>query len=146
MFDRSIAGQHASGVVVSRQLSSVALTLALLAGNVAVCAGWVPTPEARMACCSAGNACPMHREDRQSNDGDPVTQAQADSCCAAAEREHSNHSSPLALVVISSAVLGSGVFVPMTAPALVTRDKWRTVAPTPITAVPKHVLLSVFLV
>ena len=55
-FDRSTAGEHATRVVVfSRRLSSVALTLALLAGNIGVCAAWAATPEARMACCAEGH-------------------------------------------------------------------------------------------
>lgn len=92
----------------------------------------------------------MHPEgSRHSHDagsGSPVTQAQADGCCAASEREHSNQSNPTPLVVISSAVLGAGVVVPAVAPALVMSDTWRTVTPIPIAPVPKHVLLSVFLV
>ena len=72
-------------------------------------------------------------------------QTQADSCCASSERDHSNQSSPTSVVAISSAVLGPGVVVPVTAPARVLSDAWRAVAPIPFAPVPTHVLLSVFL-
>jgi len=75
-----------------------------------------------------------------------MTQAQADSCCASSERDHSNQSSPTFVVVISNAVLGPGVVVPVTVPALVLSDAWRTSAPLPTAPIPKYVLLSVFLI
>jgi hypothetical protein len=101
-----------------------------------------------MACCADGNVCPMH--DGKSHGGShsdgAMTQAEADSCCASSERDHSNQSSPTFVVVISSAVLGPGVVVPVTVPALVLSDAWRTSAPLPTAPIPKYVLLSVFLV
>ena len=75
-----------------------------------------------------------------------LTQAEADSCCAAAERHGSNQSNPSAATVITAAVLGVGVILPAPVPALVLRDAWRTSAPLPLAPVPRHVLLSVFLV
>jgi hypothetical protein len=75
-----------------------------------------------------------------------LTQMQADSCCATSERETSNPSNPTFVAVISSAVLGSGIVLPASVPSLVLSDGWRTVAPIPLTPVPRHVLLSVFLV
>jgi hypothetical protein len=81
-----------------------------------------------------------------STGANPVTQAQADSCCAASEREPSNQSKSRSLVTVGSAVLGAGVVIPVTTPALVTSDGWRTASPIPIPPVPKYVLLSVFLV
>jgi hypothetical protein len=100
-----------------------------------------------MSCCTESSDCPMHTEDAQHSGGTSfVTQAQADSCCASSESHDSNPSSPTSIVVISSAVLGPGVVVPETAPALVLSDAWRTAAPIPLTPVPRHVLLSVFLV
>jgi hypothetical protein len=74
-----------------------------------------------------------------------VTQAQADACCAASEREKSNSSTPTAVTLISAAVLGAGVAVPSITPALVLTDGWRTDAPIHSPPVPRHVLLSVFL-
>jgi hypothetical protein len=99
-----------------------------------------------MSCCTESSDCPMHNEGTHHSGGtNLVTQAQADSCCASSESHHSNQSSPTFVALISSP-LGPGVVVPAPAPALVLSDGWRTVAPIPLAAVPKHVLLSVFLV
>jgi hypothetical protein len=89
----------------------------------------------------------MHKGDSHSPGSARVlTQAQADSCCAAAEGQHSNQSTPSFVTAITAAVLGVGVVLPANVPALVLSDAWRTSAPIPIAPVPKHVLLSVFLV
>ena len=121
--------------------------MGLLAGNAAVCAGWLSTPEARMACCAEGHECPMHKGDSHgSASGRVLTQAQADSCCASSERKNSDQSNPSFAAAITAAVLGVGIVLPVSVPALVLSDAWRTSAPIPIAPVPKHVLLSVFLV
>jgi len=88
----------------------------------------------------------MHTGGDSSGSEQVISQAQADACCAISEREQSNPSTPTFVTMISSAVLGVGVVVPMPAPALVLSDGWRTAAPIPIAPVPRHVLLSVFLV
>ena len=138
--------EHPTHVVTfSHRLSAVALSLALLAGNVALCAGWAATPEARMACCAEGVACPMHRSDSPDNQR-VVSQAQADSCCASAERDAQGSSNPTSVVTMSAAVLGPAIVLPADVPALVLTDAWRTVPPAPASHVPRHVLLSVFLV
>ena len=130
-----------------RRLSALALPLALVGGNAAVCAGWMPSPEARLACCSEGGACPMHTGDSQSPGSDPViTQVQADNCCASAERQNSSQSSPTVVAAITSAVLGTGIVMPASIPALVLSDGWRPAAPTRAGPIPRHVLHSVFLV
>ena len=130
-----------------RRISVLMLMLALVDAHVAVCAGWEATPEARMACCSEGHECPMHKGDAQSfGSARVLTQAQADSCCASAEGQNSNQSNPSFVTAITAAVLGVGVVMPANVPALVLSDAWRTSAPIPIAPVPKHVLLSVFLV
>ena len=133
--------------IVIRRLSAVLLAAGLLAGDAAVCAGWLATPEARMACCSEGHECPMHKGDSKSaGSASVLTQAQADSCCASAERENSDQSNPSSVTAITGAVLGIGVVMPASVPALVLSDAWRRSAPIPIAPAPKHVLLSVFLV
>ena len=130
-----------------RRLAALALAFGLMAGNAAICAGWMPTPEARMACCADGGDCPMHKGDSHRSGSEPgLTQAQADSCCASSERENSSQSSPTFVSAITAAVLGVGMVLPASVPALVLSDAWRTSAPIPIAPVPKHVLLSVFLV
>jgi hypothetical protein len=129
------------------RLAAVALAFGLVAGNAAVCAGWLPSPEARMACCADGADCPMHKGDsHHSGSARVLTQAQADSCCAAAEGQNSNKSNPSFVAAITAAVLGAGTVFPANVPALVLSDGWRTSAPIPVAPVPKHVLLSVFLV
>jgi hypothetical protein len=89
----------------------------------------------------------MHKgRSEESGSQHAITQAQADACCAASEREQSSSSNPAAAQAISAAVLGPGVVLPAIAPALVLTDGWRTVAPIHSPPVPRHVLLSVFLV
>ena len=130
-----------------RRLAALALTFGLMAGNAAICAGWMPTPEARMACCADGGECQLHKgHSHHSGSGRVLTQAQADSCCASSERESSDQSSQTFIAAITAAVLGVGTVLPADVPALVLSDAWRTSAPLPVAPVPKHVLLSVFLV
>jgi hypothetical protein len=74
------------------------------------------------------------------------TQAEADSCCAASEQDSSNSPAPTLVTAVPSAVLDSDVVLPESVPSLVLRDSWRTVLPAPTRPVPKHVLLSVFLI
>jgi hypothetical protein len=100
-----------------------------------------------MACCSDGGACPMHKGESHRSGSDRVlTQAQADSCCASSEREDSSQPSPSFVAAITNAVLGTGTVLPASVPALVLSDGWRTTVPIPTAPIPKHVLLSVFLV
>ena len=129
------------------RLSAVILCVGFIAGNATVCAGWLPSPDARMACCADGGDCPMHKgESDQPASARVLTQAEADNCCAASEPEQSSPSAPTVANAISIAVLGPATVVPMTVPALVLSDDWRTASPIPTTPVPKHVLLSVYLV
>ena len=130
-----------------RRFSAAALSLALLAGDVAQCAGWAATPEARMACCADEATCPMHRSEGQgAGDRRIVTQVQADGCCAASEPDRSDQSTPTFAATISSAVLGTATALPATLPVFVLRGAWQVAVPLPPSSVPKHVRLSVFLV
>ena len=132
---------------LAQRLAALALTFALMAGNDAICAGWMPTPQARMACCADGCECPMHKGDSLRSGSERVlTQAQADSCCASSESKNPNQSSPTFVAVITAPVHGNGIVLPANIPALVLSDGWRTSAPIPVAPVPKHLLLSVFLV
>lgn len=133
--------------VVPGRFPALLLTLALSASPVVVCGGWMPAPEARMACCSEGGACPMHKSDTpDAARSHQVTQAQADQCCASSERDERTPSPMTFAATISPAVLGSAVVLPVRAPALVLSGAWRMSAPVPLTPIPKHVLLSVFLI
>jgi hypothetical protein len=134
-------------VRVARRVWAVLLCLGLVTGNAAVCAGWAPTPQARMACCADGGACPMHGgESHAAESARALTQADADSCCASSERERSRPPTPTFAAAISVAVLGTGIMVPASVPVLVLSDDWRVLSPDPPPPVPRHVLLSVFLV
>jgi hypothetical protein len=146
--DRASTVEHPSAVVrLVQRLAAVALTFALMAGNATMCAGWKAIPEGRMACCADGAECPMHKGNSHRSGSERVlTQAQVDSCCALSEGKNSNQSSPTFVAAITAAVLGDGIILPANVPDLVLSDGWRTSAPIPIEPVPKHVLLSVFLV
>ena len=130
-----------------QRLSVIALTLALVAGDAAMCAGWRLDPEARMACCVDGGECSGHTGDsHHSASGRGLTQAQADSCCASSEDRNSKQSNVSMVPAITAAVLGVGAIQPANVPPLVLSDAWRTAVPIPIAPVARHVLLSVFLV
>ena len=112
-----------------------------------MCAGWVPAPAARMACCEEGGHCAEHDGDsRTAGVHRVLTQGDADRCCASSERGGSTPSTPTFAPSVSVAALEPGVVLPRIVPALVLSDAWRTVSPLPTAAVPKHLLLSVFLV
>ena len=130
-----------------QRLSATALCLGLIAGNAAVCAGWAPTPEARMACCAEDAACPMHAGKSHTSESDHLfTQIDADTCCASSERESSSTTTSPSVAAVAFEILGPGIVLPASVPSLVLSDDWRTVLPLPTTPIPKHVLLSVFLV
>jgi hypothetical protein len=132
-------------VKLVKHVSVVALTLALSTGNAAVCAGWMPSPEARMACCAEGGEYPMHQGNSRRSESERVlTQAQADSCCASSESGKSSQSRPTLVTAISDAVLGAAIVLAPSVPALVLSDGWRTAVPIPSALIPKHVLFSVF--
>jgi hypothetical protein len=121
------------------------LVLATAPGNLAMCAGWKPAPEARMACCAAGTMCPMRAHGgATAASRHAITQAAADSCCAAGERRDVTPSSAYVLagpVAVSAAVL----------PALDLGLDWRAPSrafesPPPARTVRRHLLLSVILI
>ena len=96
-----------------------------------------------MACCSEGDRCPMHTS--HSDDSTAVSQAEADSCCAASEGRDSAPSASAFVLAIVQGVVATPV--PFVVPELTRhRDAWRTFVPISATPVPKHLLLSVFLI
>jgi hypothetical protein len=139
--------EHPTDVVGRfRQALAFALTLALVGANGALCAGWAATPEARMECCADAD-CPMHKGGTLdgSRSAHVLTQAEADACCAMSERKQSETSSPTALVVLAAPVLDAGVVLSPSLPARVLGESWRRDAPSVVPPVPRHILLSVFL-
>jgi hypothetical protein len=127
-----------------KRVSSLILVAVVLSiSPAALCGGWLSAPEARLACCSEGGMCPMHKSDP--NDPTAMTQAQADSCCAASEKRDSSPPTATAGLLVPLALVASPVrfSVPAGGAQL---DAWRTLVPIPGTHVPRHLLLSVFLV
>src|SRR5436305_12986383 len=99
-----------------RRLTVAAAVAALSVGNLAVCAGWEATPEARMACCQDESTCPMHKSDSHSSGvKHSVTQEQADDCCAGSER--SDSATTNSTFVLSGIVPFAPAIVPVVAPA-----------------------------
>ena len=133
-------------MTLTQRLAALAAILALTVGNVAVCAGWQATAEARMACCMSDPNCPMHKpqgHDHSSASG--TSQTQADSCCAAsAERRESSSAASIfassGAIALAPAVL---ISAPTTVPAT---QEWRAPVPLRVSSIPKHLLLSVLLV
>lgn len=128
-----------------RSASAIVLILAIAASSVAVCAGWLATSEARMACCSGGS-CPMHKADSEdSGSARAITQAEADSCCAASEQHDSGPSSSIFVLSVSLAIIPSPVPF-ASAITTVQPDIWRRIVPVPGARLAKHLRLSVLLV
>ena len=130
---------------MTRQLAAMAAVLALCVGNLSVCAGWQSTPEARMACCMDGTTCPMHKSDNHEHSSrHVVSQAQADSCCAAApqRRDAPAAGSTFAASGVMTLVPIAAFTVPVS--AFMSRQ-WRALVPLPVSSTPKHLLLSVLL-
>lgn len=98
-----------------------------------------------MACCSDEGPCPMHTSESEDGSTRVLTQAEADRCCAASEQGDSAPSpSGPALFVALGIVLHPVPALLPDPPAHV--ELWRASVPLPTAHVPKHVLLSVFLV
>ena len=133
-------------MTLGSRLFVLVLALAVSTMNGAICAGWSPTPEARMACCS-DDACPMHKTGSKPSSGThhDVTQVQADSCCAAAERDDATQSTPSFVAAVTFAVVPTPVRFVLPDPASSSRASY-TVVPIPRTHVATHLLLSVFIV
>jgi hypothetical protein len=101
-----------------------------------------------MACCSGSGDCPMHGSTEPGAGSERVvTQAQADSCCAASDTGDSTPSAVAFSLSLSAALVPSTL--PTLAPIMASTASfaaWRTQVPLPLGQVPKHVLLSVFLI
>jgi len=131
-----------------RRTAAFVVALALAAAGWAECAGWQASPEARMACCSDHGDCPMHGSTEPGGGSERVvTQAQADTCCAASGTNDSTPSAVAFSLSLSAALVPStlSTLPPILAPPA-SFGAWRTHAPLPLGQVPKHVLLSVFLI
>lgn len=111
----------------------------------AQCAGWQSTAEARMECCAQEEQCPMHKGTDGSASHRTVSQEQADTCCARSERVPSTPSSSSQIAPVTFAVVSTppSVLLPELASLA---HHWESSVPIAVSPVPRHVLLSVFLV
>lgn len=131
-----------------RRTAALVVVLTLGAAGWAECAGWQATPEARIACCSSSGDCPMHGSaEPGAGSKRVVTQAQADDCCAVSGTHNSTPSPGAFSLSLSAALVTStlSTLAPIAAPPA-SFEAWRTHVPLPVGQVPKHVLLSVFLI
>ena len=135
--------QHPTFVQSIRTAAQVlTLALALVTNLVAQCAGGGVSPEARMACCKEGIACPMHGSESEGSGTRTVSQAQADSCCGTS---NDRLSGPTSSILVASLLAPAGTLEPLP-PASPTFDRWRTPVPLDTSPVSKHVLLATFLI
>ena len=127
--------------VTLRRFVAAALAAVLALGACGLCAGWEAVAEAGAA---EGATCPLHEA---SGDGiaSGATQAAAARCCVASDQAEST---PPESVFLPRVDLGQAVsLVPVVVhPAVVSRVAWRSLRPPPGDHVPKHLLLSVFLI
>lgn len=128
---------------LTRAIAFAAL-LAVGTGGWAECAGWQATPEARMACCADGDACPMHHS-AATDSLVVVSQAAADSCCAASESDNSPAPASTLTMAVPPAPLAAELFASVL-PTAQWRDARRESVPLPGRQVARHLLLSVFLI
>ena len=128
-----------------RRIAVLVLTVGLVAGAWRPCAGWKPTPEARMSCCLGKSACAMHKRGKPGGTHAGPSQSDADACCAASERQGSPQ--PLLTVVLppTFVALVGRLAEPPSVPA-----RWvESRRPPPLLAsreLPRHLLLSVFVI
>jgi hypothetical protein len=128
-----------------RRVAAMAAVLTLSLGNVALCAGWQPAPEARMACCHDDASCPTHTpESHGSGSKRHVTQTQADNCCAASERNDPG-TAGVSLVASATFALAPASITVVVNPKAPARQRSRVFV-SPASSIRKHLLLSVLLV
>jgi len=128
--------------------SALLLTLALTAGDAALCTGWFPTPDVRMACCADDQPCPMHAPEAEgAASAHHKTQStpEDEDCCILSGHPDAVPAASTTAVSASHGVV-SGTDSRPQAPAPVLAGLARTFAWPPGPHVSRHVLLSVFLV
>jgi hypothetical protein len=130
---------------VARSAAALLMSVTLMTSSMAVCAGWLPTPEARMDCCTNGDPCPMHESSNDNRHSTRViTQDEADRCCASSERGDAAPSTAASAAVPHLAIVVAPV--PFTPFVDVIAHLPETAPPALLSHVPKHLLLSVILV
>ncbi len=131
---------------VCRAFAALAIVAAILTGNLAVCAAWQSSAVERLACCGQEPACPMHPSPaHHSHAMGRTAQTDADTCCAASEPRRqapttATFSLPAPMMLGQSAL---SLIVPALAAPL---GSTSADPPRSTSTVPRHLLLSVFLV
>lgn len=126
------------------RVAAIVLALATASGHLALCEGWKASPASRMACCAEGVQCPMrHRPAEGARHRAAPSQADADACCAASENDQTSPASAYALPALVPAIpIGPALTFETPSPV---RLPIAGESP-PRQPVPRHLLLSVFLV
>ena len=128
------------------RLAVVTTVVALASGHLAECQGWLATPEARMACCANEQECPMHKTGQHSFGSiQPISQSDADQCCAASEHGDSMPTSARVSAVGGPALIPVTLSSILTSPATWFHNGIERIS-SPPTSRSRHVLLSVFLI
>jgi hypothetical protein len=130
-------------IQVSRGLMALCMVAAISTVNLAVCAGWAPTPEARISCCT-GEGCPMHKTGGSQRL--VVTQADADKCCALSEDTHRSSSLPTYAPGLSSLASALPLAGRVNVTAVPHGDITPMSVPVRAASTARYVLLSIFLV
>ena len=128
-----------------RRIAVFVLAVGLVAGAWKPCAGWAPTPKARMSCCERTPMCPMHK---RAGHGPRVaaSQSDADACCAAAERRDTSQPSVSLAVLAPTPVPVLAVFQELPSASTLWIDSHRPPPHPASRQLPRHLLLSVFLI
>jgi hypothetical protein len=130
----------------ARSLSALLLTLALSAGDPALCAGWIAQPDLPMSCCADGQPCPMHAsEDQTTGSAHHGPEGAPEDCCMLSGQADAVPAASAAQVV-RPLEIASGADSRLQVPAPVHAGRVPAFAWPPGPHVSRHVLLSVFLV
>lgn len=126
-----------------RRVAASALILIVSVGGLGCCAAWAASADAEMGRRADGDACPMHQAP---NPDDTTTALQAtESCCPPVARADATPAvAPFAPMTVLAPAVGPASFVvPSTGHP---RQAQQAPAFVPGSPVPKHLLLSVFLI
>jgi len=133
-------------MTIARRLPIAALVLALSAGNAGLCAGWMAAPQARMACCAGDGTCAMHEPSMEDGgQAHPISQNDADRCCAISERGESGPAAPALMLPAGLSASSGPVSQTLPTPVPLPGRAGEPARP-PGAHVARHLLLSVLLV
>jgi hypothetical protein len=133
-------------LLFGRSLSALLLALALSLGDPALCVGLMAQPDPPMACCADGQPCPMHAPDAEAAGSAHHRPERApDDCCLLSGQPGAV---PVASTTAVSAPHGvvSAVDSRRVDPVRAHAGPAHALEWSPGPHVPRHVLLSVFLV